>query len=74
MSYDKDRDEQDWGRTFLDFAPLLEMSAHNLFCLHSCSRLLDSSDIQRTVLALEAAHTTHVVSVVRELVPCEAVF
>lgn len=61
-------------RTFLDFAPLLEMSPHNLFCLHPCSRLLDSSDIESTVLALEAAYTTHVVSVVRELVPRETVF
>lgn len=50
------------------------MSCNHLLCLLAVARLLDSPNVQRPVLAVEAADTAHVVSVVCELVAREAVF
>jgi hypothetical protein len=50
------------------------VSPHDLFSFRTSSRLLYPADVQRPVLALEATHTAHVVSVVSELIAREAVF
>lgn len=50
------------------------MSNDDLLCFGARSNLFDSTDIERPILSVEAAHATHVVSVIRELVSCEAIF
>lgn len=60
-------------RTLLDGTPLLEMPAHDLLRLRAHARLLNSPNIQRPVLPRERSDTTHIVSIVRELVTRKAV-
>ena len=49
------------------------MSLDNLFRFWTWTSFLDSSDVQGPILALEGAHTAHIVPVVGELVTSEAV-
>ena len=57
----------------LNLTPVLEVSPHDVLRLKPCSRLLYSANVQRSVQPVEAANTTHIVSVVRELFTAEAV-
>jgi hypothetical protein len=49
------------------------MSADNLFCFWTWTSFLDSSDVQGPVLALERAHTAHIIPIIGEFVTPEAV-
>ena len=60
-------------RTLRNSAPLFEMAHDDLLGLVARAHLLNPPNVQRPILAVEAAHTAHVVAIVRELVPGEAV-
>lgn len=44
------------------------MPRHHLFRLLPISRLFNPANIQRPILPIEATHTSHIISVIRELV------
>ena len=44
------------------------MSRHHLFRLLPVSRLFNPANIQRPILPIKATHTSHIISVIRELV------
>lgn len=50
------------------------MPRHHLLRLRPSPRLLNPPNIQRPILSIEAAHTAHIVSVIRELISSKAVF
>jgi hypothetical protein len=60
-------------RTVFDIAPFLEMSSYDLFRLGTCACFFDTPDIKRAILSCESTDTTHVITIVGELVACEAV-
>lgn len=49
------------------------MPRYHLFRLLPISRLFNPANIQRPILPIEATHTSHIISVICELVPREAV-
>ncbi len=49
------------------------MSLDDLFRFWTWTGFLDPSDVQGPVLALKGAHTAHIIPIVGELVPSEAV-
>ena len=55
-------------RTFLNLTPLLEMPPHNFLRLRPSPRLLYPPNVQRSVLPRKRTYTTHIISVVGELV------
>ena len=59
--------------TLLDFTPFLEMSPHGLLSLLTGPNLLNPPDVQRPVLPRKRANTTHIVTVIRELLSRETV-
>lgn len=50
------------------------MPRNDLLSLRSGSCLLDSSNIQRPVLPVEAANTTHIITIVGKLFSSETIF
>jgi hypothetical protein len=60
-------------RTPLNGSPLPKMPRHDFLCFLPIARLFDASHIKRSVLAIEASNTAHIVSVICELVPCKAI-
>ena len=60
-------------QTSLNFAPLLEMPPHNVFRLWPITVFLDAANIQRPILSVVAANTTHIISIVRKLVSTKTI-
>ena len=49
------------------------MSSHDNLRLGSCARFFDTPDIKRAILSCKSTNTTHVITIVRKLVACEAI-
>ena len=60
--------------TSLNGPPFPKMPRHHLFRLLSISRLLNPANIQRPILPIETTHTSHIISIIRKLIPRETVF
>ena len=60
--------------TSLNGPPFPKMPRHHLFRLLPISRLFNPTNIQRPVLPIEATHTSHIISVIRELVSRKTIF
>ena len=50
------------------------MSRYHLLRLLPISRFLNPANIQRPILPIETTYTSHIISVIRELVPRKTVF
>lgn len=62
------------GLTPLDVAPFSKMSDDDFLGFGSSACLLDTTDIESSVLSVEAADTTHVIAIVGKLFAGEAIF
>jgi hypothetical protein len=49
------------------------MPRYHLFCLLAIPRLFNPANIQCPILPIEATHTSHIISVIRELVSRKAI-
>ena len=54
--------------------PFSKMSDYNFLCFWSGTCLLDTTDIEGSVLSVETANTTHIITIVGKFFAGEAIF